>query len=61
VFRDLRPSSQIVGRGRRPKSSRTLGSRCTSAYGNDGRCSFVTEEDHAGWGKATRIGARQRR
>lgn len=60
MFRDLRLSSQIMSQGHHESSPRTLGSHCTSANGNDDRCSSVTE-DHAGLDRATQIGARHRR
>jgi hypothetical protein len=61
VFRYLQSASQIVGRGYHGSSSRTLGNRCTNADGNNDSCSFVIEEDHAGWSRVARIGARLRR
>lgn len=48
MFCDLGSASQIMGRGQHGSSFRTLG---TSADGNNDPCSFMTEEDHVGWGQ----------
>lgn len=56
AFHDLGSMSQIMGQGHHGSSSRMLGSCCTSADGNDDRCSFETEEDQVGWAAQRGLG-----